>query len=89
MANFPAPNLLRRCCALLLALATAPARAALGGDAASVEGDRRALAAPSLRTTARGAYAVHELTAGALIPLVLWGVWKATQRVHARLQHKP
>jgi uncharacterized membrane-anchored protein len=26
-----------------------------------------------------------ELTAGALIPLVLWGVWKATQRVHARL----
>lgn len=28
-----------------------------------------------------------ELTAGALIPLVLWGVWKATQRVHARL-HK-
>lgn len=26
-----------------------------------------------------------ELTTGALIPLVLWGVWKATQRVHARL----
>lgn len=26
-----------------------------------------------------------ELAAGALIPLVLWGVWKATQRIHARL----
>ncbi|MBA4343571.1 MAG: DUF3422 domain-containing protein [Methylibium sp.] len=28
-----------------------------------------------------------EITTGALIPLVLWGVWKATQRVHARLNH--
>ncbi|MCK6426723.1 MAG: DUF3422 domain-containing protein [Burkholderiaceae bacterium] len=26
-----------------------------------------------------------ELAAGALIPLVLWSVWKATQRIHARL----
>lgn len=26
-----------------------------------------------------------EVAAGALIPLVLWGVWKATQRIHARL----
>ena len=26
-----------------------------------------------------------ELAAGALIPVVLWGVWKATQRVHAKL----
>jgi uncharacterized membrane-anchored protein len=26
-----------------------------------------------------------ELVAGSLIPLVLWGVWKATQRIHARL----
>lgn len=28
-----------------------------------------------------------EITTGALIPLVLWAVWKATQRVHARLKH--
>ena len=27
-----------------------------------------------------------EMAAGALIPVVLWGVWKATQRVHAKLQ---
>ena len=26
-----------------------------------------------------------EMAAGALIPVVLWGVWKATQRVHAKL----
>jgi uncharacterized membrane-anchored protein len=26
-----------------------------------------------------------ELLAGAMIPVVLWGVWKATQRVHAKL----
>ena len=26
-----------------------------------------------------------EMAAGALIPVVLWGVWKATRRVHARL----
>jgi uncharacterized membrane-anchored protein len=26
-----------------------------------------------------------ELAAGALIPLVLWAVWKATRRVHERL----
>ena len=26
-----------------------------------------------------------ELLAGSLIPMVLWGVWKATQRIHARL----
>ena len=26
-----------------------------------------------------------ELAAGALIPVVLWAVWKATQRIHARL----
>ncbi|MEF7612374.1 DUF3422 domain-containing protein [Aquincola sp. MAHUQ-54] len=32
---------------------------------------------------------VHpELAAGALIPLVLWSVWKATQRIHARLHHE-
>jgi uncharacterized membrane-anchored protein len=29
-----------------------------------------------------------ELAAGAAVPLVLWGVWKATQRIHARL-HMP
>ena len=29
-----------------------------------------------------------EMAAGALIPLVLWGVWKATQRVHARLHRE-
>jgi len=28
-----------------------------------------------------------ELVAGASIPLVLWAVWKATQRIHARLAH--
>jgi uncharacterized membrane-anchored protein len=26
-----------------------------------------------------------EMAAGALIPVVLWGVWKATQRIHAKL----
>ena len=29
-----------------------------------------------------------ELTAGALIPLVLWGVWKTTRRIHEKL-HAP
>lgn len=28
-----------------------------------------------------------EMTAGALIPVVLWGVWKTTQRIHAKLHH--
>lgn len=28
-----------------------------------------------------------ELTAGALIPLVLWGVWRATRKLHAKLHH--
>jgi uncharacterized membrane-anchored protein len=26
-----------------------------------------------------------EMAAGALVPVVLWGVWKATQRIHAKL----
>lgn len=30
-----------------------------------------------------------EMAAGALIPVVLWGVWKATQRVHAKLHGSP
>lgn len=29
-----------------------------------------------------------EMTAGALIPLVLWGVWRATRRVHDRLHRE-
>lgn len=29
-----------------------------------------------------------EITVGALIPLVLWGVWRATRRVHARLHRE-
>jgi uncharacterized membrane-anchored protein len=29
---------------------------------------------------------VHpELLAGSLIPVVLWGVWSATRRIHAKL----
>jgi hypothetical protein len=46
------------------ALAARPARAALGEPAASVAADRRALSAASRGTTDRGAYAVHELSAG-------------------------
>ncbi|MDF3823349.1 DUF3422 family protein, partial [Leptospira sp. 96542] len=26
-----------------------------------------------------------EIAAGALIPLVIWGVWRVTRRIHARL----
>jgi uncharacterized membrane-anchored protein len=29
-----------------------------------------------------------EMLAGALVPVVLWGVWKATQRIHAKLHGK-
>jgi uncharacterized membrane-anchored protein len=28
-----------------------------------------------------------EVAAGALVPLVLWGVWRTTRRIHARLMH--
>jgi uncharacterized membrane-anchored protein len=28
-----------------------------------------------------------EMAAGALVPLVLWGVWRTTRRIHARLMH--
>jgi uncharacterized membrane-anchored protein len=28
-----------------------------------------------------------ELWAGALIPLVLWGVWVATRRIHAKIHN--
>lgn len=28
-----------------------------------------------------------EVAAGALIPLVLWGVWRATQRIHRKIHH--
>jgi uncharacterized membrane-anchored protein len=28
-----------------------------------------------------------EMAAGASIPLVLWGVWQLTRRIHARLKH--
>jgi uncharacterized membrane-anchored protein len=27
-----------------------------------------------------------ELAAGAMIPLVLWGVWRTVRRIHAKLQ---
>lgn len=30
-----------------------------------------------------------EMAAGALVPVVLWAVWKATQRIHAKLHHAP
>lgn len=30
-----------------------------------------------------------ELTAGALMPVVLWGVWRMTRRIHARLRGQP
>lgn len=30
-----------------------------------------------------------ELAAGALIPVVMWGVWKATRRIHAKLHDGP
>uniref|UniRef100_UPI001F04B38A DUF3422 family protein n=1 Tax=Thermomonas alba TaxID=2888525 RepID=UPI001F04B38A len=30
-----------------------------------------------------------ELTAGALMPVVLWGVWRMTRRIHARLHGEP
>ena len=30
-----------------------------------------------------------EIAAGALIPLVLWVVWRATRRIHARLHQVP
>jgi len=29
-----------------------------------------------------------EIAAGAAIPVVLWGVWMATRRIHARLMHE-
>jgi uncharacterized membrane-anchored protein len=29
-----------------------------------------------------------EITVGALIPLVLWGVWRTTRRIHQRLRGK-
>ena len=48
---------------LCLAVAT-PAVAALGGPAASVEADRRALAASRLPTVARAGYQVHEAEVG-------------------------
>jgi hypothetical protein len=28
------------------------------------------------------------MTVGALIPLVLWGVWRTTRRIHERLHAK-
>jgi uncharacterized membrane-anchored protein len=36
---------------------------------------------------AAGLHLEPELLAGASIPLVLWAVWKATQRIHRRLYH--
>ena len=30
-----------------------------------------------------------ELTAGALMPLVLWAVWRTTRRIHAKLHDAP
>ena len=32
--------------------------------------------------------AEQEIAAGALIPLVLWGVWRTTRRIHAKI-HRP
>jgi len=29
-----------------------------------------------------------EMAAGVLVPVVLWGVWRTTQKIHARL-HEP
>ncbi|MDD5030232.1 MAG: DUF3422 domain-containing protein [Rhodoferax sp.] len=29
-----------------------------------------------------------ELAAGALVPVVLWGVWRTTQKIHAKLHHQ-
>jgi hypothetical protein len=48
----------------LLLAASAPARAALGGGADSVESDRKALAATRLQAVARPGYQVHELDTG-------------------------
>jgi uncharacterized membrane-anchored protein len=35
---------------------------------------------------AAGAPINPEVTAGALIPLVLWAVWTATQRIHRKIR---
>ena len=29
---------------------------------------------------------VPEIAAGALIPLVLWGVWRTTRRIHEKIR---
>jgi hypothetical protein len=47
----------------LLLLSASPARAALGGTAASVEADRRALSAARLATTTQASYRVEEVQA--------------------------
>lgn len=50
--------------ALALALAAPPARATLGEPEASVDRDRRALAAAARGTEDRGAYRVHDMQKG-------------------------
>ncbi len=50
--------------ALVAALATPPARAALGEAGASIAADGRALSAVARGTTDRGAFSVHELVRG-------------------------
>ena len=60
----------------------------LGGQFAGivhveVPAEREQALAKALKTL--GLPVEPELAAGALIPLVLWAVWKATRRVHERL----
>ena len=74
--------------AAVVAAVWAAARLSFDGYASAPFAGHFSVNAATLLAKAAGVPVNPEIAVGALIPLVLWAVWRTTRRIHARL-HAP